>query len=760
MRLGLTRSFQVLLFLFPSISLAAAESPPPMVEIGPHGRLEYSEDTNGNRIPDFSNAGYMGGGVEIPDVQTKLALSPHSTGDDTERIQAAINWLATLPRGEDGFRGAILLRAGEFRVSGTLHISASGIVLRGEGDGPGGTVLRATGTSQRRLIEIKGSGRATEIGGTRRAVTDEYVPVGARRFHVASTSGYEVGDAIIVHRPSTAEWISEIGMDEIPPRSDGGTVHQWEPGRYDLFYDRIITAIDGNRITVDAPLANALESRFGGGSIYRYTFPGRISQVGVEFIRSVSDFAGESWTPKSYDEEHAWMFIEFDAVQNGWVRNTTTLHYGFGNTFINRRGKWITIQDSQNLQPVSQIKGGRRYPFYVAGQLNLVQRCYANYARHDFGTSSLTHGPNVFLWSRADSSYSDTGPHQRWATGALYDNISIPNKDIVVQNRLNLGSGHGWAGANHVLWNSTARRICAQNPPTAQNWSIGSIGQKWAGTFPSYATDGYWVSHGTQIEPQSLYLKQLEDRLAPAGEGGMITTVQFGPGAGGTVTAGEVLELPLERRGNGDGSIRVSAQFHGDGAELFEPVEDFIIPAFTTGASLPIRLRDDAVWENQKTLSIRLVHTAQYSVGSAAVAELTVSFDPRAEWRQEHFSESELADPAISGDEADPAGDGVSNLMKYALNLSPFARATAADLPGSSIEAGYLTLTFARGSSRTDIDYLVEVSGDLAEWKSGPDFTEEISASGQGEWQEVTVRDRTPLATADRRFIRLKIGEP
>lgn len=729
-----------------------------MAEMGPHGRLVYSEDANGNRIPDFSNAGYMGGGVEIPDVPARVALEPQSSGDDTERIQAAIDRVAALPLDQDGFRGAVLLRAGEFRVSGSLRISASGIVLRGEGDGPGGTVLRATGTGKRTLIEIKGSGRPAEVSGTRRAVTDDYVPVGARSFHVTSASGYEVGDAIRVHRPSTEEWISAIGMDEIPPRSDGGTVIQWEPGKYDLYYDRMITAIDGNRITVDAPLANALESRFGGASIYRYSFPGRISQVGVEYIRSVSDFAGGSWTTTSYDEEHAWKFIEFDAVQNGWVRNTTTLHYGFGNTFINRLGKWITVQDSQNLQPVSEIKGGRRYPFYVAGQLNLVQRCYANYARHDFGTSSLTHGPNVFLSSRGDSSYSDTGPHQRWATGSLYDNISVKNKDIVVQNRLNLGSGHGWAGANHVLWNSTASRICAQNPPTAQNWSIGSIGKKWAGAFPDYATDGYWISHGTQVEPQSLYLKQLEDRLEPAGEGGMITTLQFGPEAGGTMTAGEVFELALERRGVRDGSIRVQVEFRGEGAELLEPVGDIVIPAFATQASLPVRLRDDALSKEEKTVTVRLIHTAQYSVGTSAAAELTIPVHPRAAWRQEHFNESELSDAAISGDEADPAADGVPNLLKYALNLPPFVPATGADLPGSSIDSGHLTLTFARGSSRTDIDYLVEVSGNLAKWQSGPDFTEEVSASGEGDWQEVTVRDRTPLAALDRRFIRLKIA--
>src|SRR5690606_22448729 len=146
--------------------------------------------------------------------------------------------------------------------------------------------------------------------------------VGARSFSVTDASGFSVGDSVIVHRPSTAEWISAIGMDKIPPRSDGSPVTQWKPGSFDLRFDRTIVAIDGNKITIDAPLTNALEMIYGGGSIYRYTFSGRIAQVGVEYIRSASDFAGGPWTTSSFDENHAWTFIVFNAAQNGWVRNT------------------------------------------------------------------------------------------------------------------------------------------------------------------------------------------------------------------------------------------------------------------------------------------------------------------------------------------------------------------------------------------------------------------------------------------------------
>src|SRR5690606_24640145 len=89
--------------------------------LGPDGRLEYAPDYLGNRIPDYSHAGYRGGGVPIPDVPVVRVLEP-VPGDNTARIQAAINELAAMPLDENGFRGAILLKRGTYEIAGTLHI--------------------------------------------------------------------------------------------------------------------------------------------------------------------------------------------------------------------------------------------------------------------------------------------------------------------------------------------------------------------------------------------------------------------------------------------------------------------------------------------------------------------------------------------------------------------------------------------------------------------------------------------------------------
>ena len=106
-------------------------------------------------------------------------------------------------------------------------------------------------------------------------------------------------------------------------------VRQWEPGTYDFRFDRTITAIEGNRITIDAPMGNAFEREYGGGWVLKYEYLGRIEQVGIENLRGVSEFddseKDESREDEFIDEDHAWNFVVFSRVQNAWARNITSV---------------------------------------------------------------------------------------------------------------------------------------------------------------------------------------------------------------------------------------------------------------------------------------------------------------------------------------------------------------------------------------------------------------------------------------------------
>ncbi|MEC0239349.1 discoidin domain-containing protein [Paenibacillus dokdonensis] len=487
--------------------------------LGKDGKMIYVSDYRGNQILDFSNVGYMGGGVKIPEVKVKATVKP-GDGDDTAHIQAAIDQVAQMPIGKDGFRGAVLLKKGKYEVGGTLKINASGIVLRGEGQDDKGTLIYGTGANPRNLIEIGENTGLSIDNSTMKTITDLYVPSGSRSFHVDDASSYQVGDTIVVRRIGDKNWIHEIGMDYIYNRP-GGTATQWAP--FNLDFDRVITAIDGNSITVDAPISNAIERKWGGGQIFKYTDSARIEQVGVENMRADSEFDPSvmdttmdngKTDPYYADEKHAERFVVFNSVKNGWMRDVTGYHLSYSLVQMSRNSKWITVQDSKMYDMVSIITGGRRYVIHQMGQLNLAQRIYTETARHAFVVDSRVQGPNVFLDGKAMNNFNTSEPHHRWSVGGLFDNIDAP---ISIRDRGWLGSGHGWAGANYVSWN-TEDELTSQQPPTAQNYAIGHVGPKVPGLVPSDydprpRNDGYWESLGKHVKVESLYKQQLLERL-------------------------------------------------------------------------------------------------------------------------------------------------------------------------------------------------------------------------------------------------------
>lgn len=487
---------------------------------GQTGRLIYVPDAEGDRILDFSNVGYQGRGTDLvpSSVANRVTLSPIA-GDDTANIQAAIDQVSALPMGADGYRGAVLLGAGIYDIESHLEIRASGVVLRGVGRDVGQTVLHArnplsggNNPNQRPLIQVYGNGGRSSIGSTSNFI-DKVVPAGSRSFRVDSTLGFAVGDTVRIERPSTQEWIEAIGMDH-PPDGDP----PWEPGSMNVRYDRVITRIEGNRIFIDAPLANSFELQFGGGTVREYVWDGVIENIGIENLRGDTDFDSPT------DEDHAWEFISIgesqnnNRAQNVWVRNIAAEHFGDSVVVANPGSKWVTVENVISQNPISQITGSRRYTFDLSGELGLVTNVQADEGRHDFvNNSTRPAGPNVFHNSVATNANNDTGPHQRWATGTLFDNITVEGDAINVRNRGSLGTSHGWSGANMVVWNSTADSFRVQNPPTAQNWLVGSTGTVVEDTTFGPQPQGNYDSHGTPVTvggTTSLYEAQRNDANA------------------------------------------------------------------------------------------------------------------------------------------------------------------------------------------------------------------------------------------------------
>jgi hypothetical protein len=498
------------------------------------GKLVYVADGEGNRIPDFSHAGYKGGDVPIPDIPVVKTIAPIA-GDNTSHIQSALFEIGLLPKGSDGFRGALLLTAGTYEIRGTIKFGVDGVVLRGVGDGADtatNTILWATGNSpNQRTVLVAGGGAATkwgdEVPNTRTDIITDSVLVGSNVFEVADASKFSIGDNIIIYHPCTAEWLAAIdsgGTYWYLPGAEPGVDVPWEVGSQPIVFNRFIKDIQGNIITIDTPVFNHLIRSLSQSYIYKYSRSGLRTQIGIENLRIDIETRG------GVDEAHAWTAIDLFQIEDAWVRNCTMLHFGHSGVRTNTATR-ITIENCKALDPVSQIEGERRYNFnvYTASQQVLFKNCHASNGRHHYVSNgtSWTSGC-VFLDCTSQGAYTSSEGHRRWSTGLLWDNVieldgprpGYNPRLLGLYNRGHYGTSHGWGLAHSVAWNCDVAQgdLIVQQPPTAQNYAIGCKGKNVTGKNPPApfdAPDGYIEgTNESGLEPRSLYEAQLAERLA------------------------------------------------------------------------------------------------------------------------------------------------------------------------------------------------------------------------------------------------------
>jgi hypothetical protein len=484
----------VIPFLLLNAQKPAAKPQPPIS--WSQGKLHYSPDSLGNRIPDFSYCGYKAGEESIPKISNGV-LVPLIAGDATALIQTAIDYVGKLPLDKNGFRGAVFLEKGTYNVGGSLLIRNSGVVLRGSGSTDGGTIIHSTNRDRETLIQIRGK-NDIKLWSAGWGVNDDYVPVNANSFSVQQNHSFKVGDSVLIIRESTAQWITDLGTEHF---GGGITALGWKPGQREIVWSRVITAMNENRVNIDVPLTTALDKRYGGGFIIGYSWPGRISNCGVENIQLVSTY--DPANPK--DEDHAWNAISMDNSIDTWVRQIVFRHFAGSAVAVYGTSSRATVEDCISQQPVSEIGGERRNTFYTEGQQTLFQRCYGENGMHDFGTGFCAPGPNAFVQCHSQQPYGFSGGLDSWSSGVLFDIVTVDGQAISFMNRGQDGQGAGWNIANSVLWNCSAARIDCYKPPTAQNWSLGSWSQ--------FSGDGYWGESNNSIEPRSLYYQQLKERL-------------------------------------------------------------------------------------------------------------------------------------------------------------------------------------------------------------------------------------------------------
>jgi hypothetical protein len=509
-----------ILTLIVANGLLAAELPVSLVGSGPE--LKYATTEKGDRICDFSHAGYGGGGVAFPTSNNKKTVSS-VTGDASDVIQSAINQVAAMPL-VDGVRGVVELSAGTFNCAKTLAIKTSGIILRGAGSGTNGTVIKLTGkphiaieiahevaTSDGKESKKKAREAAASEGKSKGSskpikITDDYVPSGTHVINVQSASGLKAGDTIEITREATKEWIHFMGMDNL---MDAGKLETWMKEDRPISYIRKIKSIKGSEITIEVPLTDCIDAKFlnkSGATVTKVDLPKRISQCGMENFRIEAPNPVGDWR----DAQNIGVIIS--NAEDIWMKNV-----GMKNTFpdlqVGEDSSRVTIESLKTEHPgeIKQSEKSNGYASYarLLGSQVLMNKCTMSGDNAFYvSTANTSSQLNVIL----NSTFTGDGsiqPHMTWSTGLLLDNCKFNQGAIIIRNRGKAGSGHGWTMGWSVVWNCSAKSITVEQPPGATNWCVGSSGKY---EVEDKGKSPWLFMKGASATPSSLYQAQLAAR--------------------------------------------------------------------------------------------------------------------------------------------------------------------------------------------------------------------------------------------------------
>jgi hypothetical protein len=166
--------------------------------------------------------------------------------------------------------------------------------------------------------------------------------------------------------------------------------------------------------------------------------------------------------------------------------------------------------------------------------------------------------------------------------------------------------------------------------------------------------------------------------------------------------------------------------------------------------TLPIVPAADNLAQGNRSVTVAIAADFALVRDAAQSAAITIQDKPFDSWRFANFSNSEITNPAISAETADPDGDNLANLLEYALALHPKLASISPVTTGQS--GGYLTIASSKNTAATDILWTAEVTADLATWQS---LTPSVNTASNFAASDFIRSDQ-----AAQRFMRLKITRP
>ncbi len=462
-------------------------------------------DDAGRFLHDFSYAGYAAGLAEPPAPPPAVRLEP-GPGDMTATVQAAL---------DDG--GVVLLAAGDWRFDGTLALRRSHTVLRGEG--PDQTRLFFTKSfdlSGREHLRVgEGPGLVGEW-----PLLEDAAPRGLT-VRVADAGALAPGDDVVLGQVITPAFVAAHGMTGFW-RAFNDT---WQP-----FLWRRVVAIEGELVTLDAPVRNALTVR-DAASLRKVT--GLLREVGVEHLGVTNAVEpGAAWAMNQVG------LVTFTGVTDGWLRDVHSFsrdggaHVQSGGVRVHQSSR-VTVSDTHVGRAQHRGSGGNGYLFEVRQSSDVLFRDdVGEDGRHNF-IQNWGFGTTGCVWLRVESrggrmeapgggtaggvGYSEF--HHSLATANLIDSSHFDDGFSIVNRRAE-STGAGHTGTENVFWNVSGAGLL-RSMQFGHGYVFGTQGLAVAldevfiaeGTLPLDLAEG--LDAGATLTPRSLYVDQLRRRRHP-----------------------------------------------------------------------------------------------------------------------------------------------------------------------------------------------------------------------------------------------------
>jgi poly(3-hydroxybutyrate) depolymerase len=219
------------------------------------------------------------------------------------------------------------------------------------------------------------------------------------------------------------------------------------------------------------------------------------------------------------------------------------------------------------------------------------------------------------------------------------------------------------------------------------------------------------------------------------------------------------LVLYASRTDPGDGVSRTGTFTVGSATTTLDPVGN------TTQTATLADLAADGTGKLE--LAVRAQNTTNgYALLGAVELVVTPATPSYASWIAAYFPSS-TGDLTITGPDADPDRDGLSNNLEYAIATRPDQPSSTAWTTGRWIDTAtgqsYLTLTFRRAVGPTGLAVIAQTSTTLTTWSSA---TSDVIQHGpaildpDGLAETITYRCVQPVSTSPRQFLRAHATTP